>query len=72
MVIGTTAQVYPAAGYVTKARNKGARVAVINVDGGDLGAAGNLGTGDFLFEGNAADILPEILKPVIGELEARE
>ena len=69
MVIGTTATVYPAAGYVSQARSMGARVAVINMDGEDLGAAGTLGSDDFLFVGNAAEILPEILKPVIGELE---
>jgi NAD-dependent deacetylase sirtuin 5 len=69
MVIGTTAPVYPAAGYVTKARNRGAKVVVINMDGGDLGDAGSLGSGDFLFEGDASKILPEILKPIIGELK---
>jgi len=69
MVIGTTAQVYPAAGYVTHARSRGAKVAVINMDAEDLGAAENLQTGDFLFTGDAAKILPEILKPVIGELK---
>lgn len=72
MVIGTTAQVYPAAGYVNQARDRGARVAVINMDGGDLGSAGSLETGDFLFEGDAAKILPEILKPVIGGLDVKE
>lgn len=72
MVIGTTAQVYPAAGYVAQARKKGARVAVINMDGDDLGAAEGLGIRDFLFVGDAAKILPEILKPVIGELKTEE
>jgi NAD-dependent deacetylase sirtuin 5 len=71
LVIGTTATVYPAAGYVDKARRGGAKVAVINMDGvdGELGAASNLRDGDFLFQGDAAKILPEILKPIIGELE---
>jgi NAD-dependent deacetylase sirtuin 5 len=68
MVIGTTARVYPAAGYVSQARARGARVAVINMDVEDLGATESLRPGDFLFEGDAAKILPEILKPVIGEL----
>ena len=71
LVIGTTATVYPAAGYVDKARRRGAKVAVINMDGmdGDLGAAGSLSDVDFLFQGDASKILPEILKPIIGELE---
>ena len=69
MVIGTTAAVYPAAGYVNQARMNGARVAVINMDGNDLGSVGSLRKGDFLFEGGAGKILPEILKPIIGELK---
>ncbi|KUJ23156.1 DHS-like NAD/FAD-binding domain-containing protein [Mollisia scopiformis] len=74
LVIGTTATVYPAAGYVDEARKKGARVAVVNMDGldGELGAASNLKRGDFLFQGDAAKILPEILKPLIGELKIPE
>ncbi|KAN0119621.1 DHS-like NAD/FAD-binding domain containing protein [Hyaloscypha variabilis] len=74
LVIGTTATVWPAAGYVEEARNKGAKVAVINMDGleGELGAASDLTDDDFLFQGDAAKILPEILKPIIGELEKRE
>jgi NAD-dependent deacetylase sirtuin 5 len=68
MVIGTTARVYPAAGYVSQARAYGAKAAVINMDGEDLGAAEGLGPEDFLFVGDASKILPEILKPVIGEL----
>lgn len=61
LVIGTTAVVHPAAAYVGRARGKGARIAVINVEGADLGAAGGLGERDFLFEGGAEKILPEIL-----------
>lgn len=68
MVIGTTATVYPAAGYVSLARERGARVALINTDADDLGAIEHLGEEDFLFQGDSAKILPEILKPVIGEL----
>lgn len=43
----------------------------MNMDGldGELGAARNLRRGDFLFQGDAAKILPEILKPVIGDLK---
>jgi len=67
-VIGTTAQVYPAAGYVNIARQKGARIVVVNVESkeGELGAAGYLGTRDFLFQGDAGVLLPMILEGVIG------
>lgn len=64
MVIGTSSKVYPAAGYTQLARAKGARVAVINMDAAD---AGKLKNGDWLFQGDAAEIVPEILKEVIGE-----
>lgn len=74
LVIGTTATVWPAAGYVQEARSQGAKVAVINMDGldGELGAASNLTDGDFLFQGDAAKILPDILKPIIGELKGQD
>jgi len=55
-------------GYVSQARGNGARVAVINIEGSDLGAAAGLRSSDFLFEGDAAKILPELFKPIIGEL----
>ncbi|ESZ95615.1 hypothetical protein SBOR_4011 [Sclerotinia borealis F-4128] len=67
LVIGTTAQVYPAAGYVDVARNAGARVAVINMDAQGLGSAGGLGMDDWLFLGDAGEILEEILSPPSGE-----
>lgn len=56
---------------VDQARRKGARICVVNIEGleGELGAAGNLKKRDFLFQGDASKILPEILKPVIGELK---
>lgn len=59
LVIGTTATVWPAAGYVDEARSKGAKVAVINMDGldGELGAASNLRDDDFLFQGKLMPIL---------------
>jgi NAD-dependent deacetylase sirtuin 5 len=57
MVIGTSAQVYPAARFVQRAKEKGARIAVINLDAGHFGD-NELRTQDWLFEGDAADILP--------------
>jgi NAD+-dependent protein deacetylase sirtuin 5 len=66
MVIGTSAAVWPAAGYIEVARSKGAKVAVINMDG-DL-PAGGLRRGDWFFQGDASVIVPELLKPITGEL----
>ena len=71
LVIGTSAKVYPAAGYVDAARMKGARVAIINMDKNDI-PAGGLYDGDWFFQGDAAQIMPEILKNVIGEVKMDE
>jgi NAD-dependent SIR2 family protein deacetylase len=71
MVIGTSAKVYPAASYVDIARRKGARVAVINMDKGDA-PAGGLYSRDWFFEGDAAQVVPELLKSVIGEIDTEE
>ncbi|KAF3044403.1 hypothetical protein E8E12_010284 [Didymella heteroderae] len=71
MVIGTSAKVYPAAGYVDIARRKGARVAVINMDKSDA-PAGGMYSRDWFFHGDAARIVPELLKSVIGEIDIKE
>ncbi|KAK3684619.1 hypothetical protein LTR37_020083 [Vermiconidia calcicola] len=71
LVIGTTAQVWPASGYVDSAIEKGARVAMVNIDRGDLvPGGGELGLThrDWFFVGDAASIVPEMLKPVVGDL----
>lgn len=65
LVIGTSSKVYPAAGYASIARSMGARVAVVNMDRAD---ARDLREGDWFFKGDAAEIVPEILKSVIGEV----
>lgn len=62
LVIGTAAVVYPAAGYTQKAKRKGAVVAVINPD---PGACAGLGSKDFFFQGDAAEILPKLFAKVI-------
>ncbi|KAB8219420.1 DHS-like NAD/FAD-binding domain-containing protein [Aspergillus novoparasiticus] len=67
LVIGTSSRVYPAAGYVDKARARGARVAVVNMDRNDVGSSG-LKPGDWFFQGDAGTIVPEILKETIGEI----
>ncbi|KAF2453753.1 NAD-dependent deacetylase sirtuin-5 [Lineolata rhizophorae] len=70
LVIGTSAKVYPAAGYVDTARARGARVAVVNTERTDAPGSG-LTKKDWFFQGDAAEVVPQILKPIIGELETR-
>ena len=65
LVIGTSSKVWPAAGYTQQAREAGARVAVINMDSAD---ARGLVHGDWFFQGDAGEIVPELLKSVIGEI----
>jgi NAD+-dependent protein deacetylase sirtuin 5 len=65
LVIGTSAQVYPAAGYAGIAKKKGARVAVFNMDKSD---AKHLDGDDWLFEGDAAVLVPELLESVTGRI----
>lgn len=67
MVIGTSAQVYPAAGYVHKARSEHTRVAVVNMDETDV-PAGSGRAGDWFFHGDASKIVPELLRPVVGDV----
>ena len=67
MVIGTSARVYPAAGYVQRARAKGARVAVVNTDQNDAPEGGMM-KGDWFFVGDASVTVPEMLEPVVGDL----
>lgn len=61
LVVGTAAVVFPAAGYTQKARRKGAVVAVINPD---PDACAGLGSKDFFFQADAADILPKLFAKV--------
>ena len=68
LVIGTSGKVFPAARYIEEARYRGARVAVFNMDKQD-GKKG-LTKQDWLFHGDAGVLLPELLKPVIGDISA--
>lgn len=70
MVIGTSAKVFPAAGYIDEARDKGARVCVVNMDENDAPPSG-WKKGDWLFQGDAAVIVPELLKPIIDEVKVK-
>ena len=67
MVIGTSAKVYPAAGYTEIARSKGARVCVVNMDENDR-PAGGWKEGDWFFKGDAAMLVPMWLEPVLGQI----
>lgn len=68
LVIGTSAAVYPAAGYTRKAKKRGAVVAVINPD---PSAGAGLSNNDFFFQGGAAEFLPKLFEDVIGRLPER-
>ena len=65
LVIGTSAKVYPAAGYVDDARRRGAKVAVVNMDEKDV-PMGGWREGDWFFLGDAAVVVPELVGPVTG------
>ncbi|KAK5168199.1 uncharacterized protein LTR77_006768 [Saxophila tyrrhenica] len=68
LVVGTTAQVWPAAGYVDSAIERGARVAMVDIDRGDLvPGSGELGltSRDWFFVGVAADLVPAMLEPIL-------
>lgn len=66
LVIGTSAQVWPAAGYVDEARAKGARIAVINMDEDDL-PPGEMTERDWVFKGDAGILIPQLLAPLVGD-----
>jgi len=68
MVIGTSAKVFPAAGYIAEARDKGARVCVVNTDRNDS-PPGGWNEGDWLFLGDAAVLVPRLLEPIVGEVK---
>ncbi|KAF2502515.1 DHS-like NAD/FAD-binding domain-containing protein [Lophium mytilinum] len=67
LVIGTSAEVYPATAYIEAARKKLARVAVVNIEQEDPGLLG-LEEQDWYFQGDAGDLVPEMLKKVVEEL----
>lgn len=66
LVIGTSAMVWPAADYISKARLHGARVAIVNPDAENETEMHKMNAGDFAFAGDAATILPLLLEPVMG------
>ncbi|KAK6354980.1 hypothetical protein TWF696_004107 [Orbilia brochopaga] len=69
LVIGTSGRVWPAAGYIDQCRLNGAKVAIVNMEISSDPALGGVADADWLFEGDCARILPEILEPVIGTMD---
>lgn len=71
LVIGTSGSVWPAAGYVEQVAMRGGKVAVFNIDvEEETSIATQLiqNGGGWAFQGDAAEILPKALEPVIGTL----
>jgi NAD-dependent SIR2 family protein deacetylase len=66
LVVGTSAAVYPAAGYTRIAQYKGAVVAVVNPD---PDSAQGLTSKDFFFQDSAAEVLPQLFEDVIGKMD---
>ncbi|RYP38356.1 hypothetical protein DL767_002596 [Monosporascus sp. MG133] len=66
LVVGTASAVYPAAGYTRQAKKRGAIVAVVNPD---PSSAEGLSSRDFFFQGDAAEILPQLFEGVIGKMD---
>ncbi|KAK0743140.1 DHS-like NAD/FAD-binding domain-containing protein [Schizothecium vesticola] len=65
IVVGTSSVVYPAAGFAEDARTEGkTSVVTVNMERSVAG----MREGDFMFTGDAASLLPELLKPIIGDL----
>jgi NAD+-dependent protein deacetylase sirtuin 5 len=71
LVVGTSLAVHPAAGYVNRALESGARVAVIDIEPPDRSEDNVFfGADHWYFQGNAAEVLPDILKGVIGSYDS--
>lgn len=66
LVVGTSAVVYPAASYVERAARAGAKVCTVNIEAENPEYLQKLNPGDFAFAGDAAELLPRLLQPVIG------
>ncbi|ORY17004.1 putative SIR2 family histone deacetylase [Clohesyomyces aquaticus] len=69
LVVGTSCVVLPASMYVQTARNSGARVAMFNIEesGEEIG---HIQEGDWFLKGDAAVMVSEMLKGVVGQVRA--
>ncbi|CAK9438579.1 uncharacterized protein LODBEIA_P28030 [Lodderomyces beijingensis] len=68
LVIGTSGTVYPANSYVERVRYQGGKVAVFNTDIDDRVESGKV-KNTWGFKGDAAELLPTALEPLIGKVE---
>lgn len=69
LVVGTSSVVYPAAGFAEQARTRGkTSVVTVNLDAESPGTLATLQAEDFAFQGDAAELLPRLLEPVIGKM----
>lgn len=68
LIMGTRAQVSPAANYIHAARTAGARVATLNVEEErvDDSPVTRRREGDWYFRGDANATVPEVLREVVG------
>lgn len=72
LVIGTSATVWPAANYIHAARLAGAKIAVFNMEKSDIeNATGYLWKEDWSFNGDAGEVLPELLREVVGTVSSK-
>jgi NAD-dependent deacetylase sirtuin 5 len=70
LTIGTSAVVYPAAGYIQSARSDDTIVATVNLDAELPNNLASIDDKDFAFAGDASQLLPRLLEPIIGEMQA--
>ncbi len=69
LVIGTSAVVWPAASYVETARGPHTSVVTINLEAEQPENLAKMKKTDFAFAGDAAELLPKLLEPVIGKMK---
>ncbi|KAK5662031.1 hypothetical protein OQA88_10143 [Cercophora sp. LCS_1] len=67
LVIGTSAVVHPAAGYAERARGRNTSVVTVNLEEETPAILRKMKKNDFYFAGDAAELLPKLLEPVIGK-----
>ncbi|CCX31002.1 Similar to NAD-dependent protein deacylase; acc. no. Q5AI90 [Pyronema omphalodes CBS 100304] len=73
IVIGTSGTVFPTAGYAGKVKEMGGKVAVVDIDCSVRPEqAKDENFADWLFEGDAAELVPKMLYPIIGDLQIPE
>lgn len=66
LVIGTSGKVWPAMGYVERVKKNGGKIAIFNTAIEDIEEV-NKSKNVWGFQGDASKLLPEALKPLIGE-----